>query len=272
VPELPEVETTRMGLEPHLTGKKVLNLQLHRRDLRWPISPELPEAVLDQHFQSVIRRGKYLAFRMDRGTMLAHLGMSGSLRLSGSEESLRKHDHWELTLNNGVVLRYNDPRRFGLLFWLAGDWQQHPLVCNLGPEPLGAEFTADYLYQSCRGRSQAIKNHIMNSKTVVGVGNIYAAESLFHAGIHPAMPAGKLSRIRAERLVNEIRSVLTRSIEQGGTTLRDYLNGNGQPGYFKQQLWVYGREGLPCKICGSLLKGSRMGQRATVFCNKCQKR
>jgi formamidopyrimidine-DNA glycosylase len=272
VPELPEVETTRQGLSPHLIGKKVLNLHLYRRDLRWPISSELPEAVLDQSFQTVQRRGKYLAFEMNQGAMLVHLGMSGSMRLSGSEEALRKHDHWELTLDNGVVLRYNDPRRFGLLFWLAEDWRQHPLVRNLGPEPLGTEFTPEYLYQSCRGRSQAIKNHLMNSKTVVGVGNIYAAESLFHAGIHPALPAGRLSRPRAARLVEEIRAVLTRSIEQGGTTLRDYVNGNGQPGYFKQQLWVYGREGMPCKACGSQLKGSRMGQRATVFCARCQKR
>lgn len=272
MPELPEVETTRLGLEPHLAGKTVLNLHLYRRDLRWPVSPELPDAVLDQEFRALKRRGKYLIFEMNRGAMLVHLGMSGSIRLSGCEESLRKHDHWELTLNNGMLLRYNDPRRFGLLFWLTHNWEQHALIRNLGPEPLGLEFTADYLYQSCRGRTQAIKNHIMNSQTVVGVGNIYAAEALFHGGIHPAMPAGKLSIPRAARLVEEVRAVLTRSIEQGGTTLRDYVNGNGQPGYFKQQLWVYGREGQPCKICGNLLKGSRMGQRATVFCAYCQKR
>ncbi|MEQ9209922.1 MAG: bifunctional DNA-formamidopyrimidine glycosylase/DNA-(apurinic or apyrimidinic site) lyase [Pseudomonadales bacterium] len=272
MPELPEVETTRRGLESHVTGKKVLNLCLYRRDLRWPIPPELPAAILDQEFHALKRRGKYLVFEMSQGVLLAHLGMSGSLRLSGSEESLRKHDHWELTLNNGVLLRYNDPRRFGLLFWIANNWEQHALIRNLGPEPLGPEFTADYLYQSCRGRTLAIKNHIMNSRTVVGVGNIYAAESLFHGGIHPEMPAGKLSRPRAARLVEEIRAVLSRSIEQGGTTLRDYVNGNGQPGYFKQQLWVYGRGGQPCKTCGNLLKGSRMGQRATVFCPHCQER
>lgn len=272
MPELPEVETTRRGLEPHLVGKKVLNLQLYRRDLRWPISPELPESVLDRRFRDVKRRGKYLVFEMDQGAMLAHLGMSGSMRLSGSEDLLRKHDHWELTLENGVMLRYNDPRRFGLLFWIAEHWDQHPLLRELGPEPLGPEFTPEYLYQSCRNRIQAIKNHIMNSKTVVGVGNIYAAEALFHAGIHPAMPAGKLTRPRSMRLVEEIKAVLARSIDQGGTTLRDYVNGNGQPGYFQQELWVYGREGQPCKTCGSPLIGSRMGQRATVFCSTCQKR
>lgn len=245
---------------------------LRRRDLRWPVSPALPDVVEGQVVDAVLRRGKYLILQMQTGVLMAHLGMSGSMRIASNTESLRKHDHWDLVFQSGAILRFNDPRRFGALFWCEPDWRQHELIAHLGPEPLSDHFDADYLYQSCRKKSLAIKNHIMNSKTVVGVGNIYAAESLFHAGIHPGMPAGKLSRKRAELLVQAIKHVLASAIESGGTTLRDYVNGNGQPGYFQQELWVYGREGKFCKQCGQTLRHQRMGQRATVFCGHCQKR
>ena len=272
MPELPEVETTRRGIEPHIQGKQVLEMRLRRRDLRWPVSPELPEVVKGQVVNAVKRRGKYLLIEMQSGVILSHLGMSGSMRIASVSEPLRKHDHWDLQFDANTALRFNDPRRFGALFWESQDWQNHELIAHLGPEPLGTDFDAEYLYNSSRKRSLAIKNHIMDAKTVVGVGNIYAAESLFHAGIHPAMSAGKLSKNRTEKLVQEIKKVLSAAIASGGTTLRDYVNGNGQPGYFQQELWVYGREGKPCKVCGQQLRGQRMGQRATVFCRQCQRR
>lgn len=270
MPELPEVETTRAGIEPHILNKTVSSMLLRRRDLRWPISSELPEAILKQKIDGVSRRGKYLLLETNAGVMLSHLGMSGSLRIVTSDEALRKHDHWDLCFEDGTILRYNDPRRFGALFWEQGDWRHHALISHLGPEPLTNDFNAAHLFKSTRGRAQPIKNHIMDSKIVVGVGNIYAAESLFHSGIHPAMQAKKLTKIRAEKLVEEIKRVLGNAIKAGGTTLRDYVNGNGQPGYFQQELWVYGREGEACKTCSSELQGQRMGQRATVFCETCQ--
>ena len=272
MPELPEVETTRCGIEPHILHKEVTGMQLRRRDLRWPVSPELPDAVRGQKIGSVKRRGKYLILEMPAGAILAHLGLSGSLRIVSASEPLRKHDHWDLCFDSETVLRFNDPRRFGALFWQAGDWSQHERIAHLGPEPLSTDFDAVYLYKSSRGRSLAIKNHIMDSRTLAGVGNIYAAESLFHSGIHPAMPAGKLSKKRAEALVQAVKAVLSAALRSGGTTLRDYVNGNGQPGYFQQELQVYGREGSPCKSCGENLSGRRMGQRATVFCRICQTR
>lgn len=277
MPELPEVETTRAGIEPHIINKKISGMLLRRRDLRWPVTPALPDVVKGQYIEAVLRRGKYLILQMQTGVVLSHLGMSGSLRIAAASEAIRKHDHWDLCFDSTQVLRFNDPRRFGALFWEESDWQDHELIRHLGPEPLSADFDADYLYKTTRDKNSkakklAIKNHIMDSKTVVGVGNIYAAESLFHAGIHPAMSAGKLSKKRAGLLVTEIKRVLAAAIESGGTTLRDYVNGNGQPGYFQQELWIYGREGQPCKTCGEELKGRRMGQRATVFCPSCQKR
>lgn len=276
MPELPEVETTRRGIAPHIIKQRVRTMTLRRRDLRWPISDELPGVVEGQHIEEVLRRGKYLILKLQTGVMMAHLGMSGSIRIATGSEELRKHDHWDLCFESGTILRFNDPRRFGALFWCGSesdaDWRQHELIAHLGPEPLSDEFDADYLFTSTRKRKLAIKNHIMDSQTVVGVGNIYAAESLFHAGIHPGVQAGKLSKKRAGVLVEEIKKVLSAAVESGGTTLRDYVNGNGQPGYFQQELWVYGREAMPCKVCGEALSGQRMGQRATVFCRRCQSR
>ena len=272
MPELPEVETTRRGLKTHVCGQKVQAMTLYRRDLRWPISSELPEVVLEQGIKTLDRRGKYLIFNFEKGAMLAHLGMSGSIRIANPTEQLRKHDHWTLRFQPDQELRFNDPRRFGALFWVESDWQKHPLISELGPEPLLEDFTGDYLYSASRSRKQAIKSLIMDAKTVVGVGNIYASEALFHARIHPQLASGKLSRVRADKLVREIKRVLAKAIERGGTTLRDYVNGTGNPGYFQQELWVYGRKGLPCKVCGTPIKEIRLGQRSTCFCPNCQKR
>jgi len=272
MPELPEVETTRAGIEPYILNKSVLSMSLRRRDLRWPVSEALPDVILHQKIARVNRRGKYLLLETPLGTLIAHLGMSGSMRIVSQAEPLKKHDHWDLCFVDGTILRYNDPRRFGALFWEAESWEKHELITHLGPEPLTDAFNADYLFQATRGRTLAIKNHIMDSKTVVGVGNIYAAESLFHAGIHPGMQAKKLTKKRSKKLVEEIKRVLDTAIKSGGTTLRDYVNGNGQPGYFQQELWVYGREGQRCKICGNKLQNQKMGQRATVFCTCCQTR
>lgn len=272
MPELPEVETTRLGLEPHVTGRFIEKMTLNRRDLRWPISDALPEALDGQQIDSLERRGKYLVFKIGSGFMLSHLGMSGSIRIAPPNEKQRKHDHWLLNVGSGQELRFNDPRRFGALFWMTEDWRRHPLIASLGPEPLSDEFSGDYLYRLSRLRKLAVKAFIMDSKVVVGVGNIYASEALFHAGIHPTLSAGKLSRNRCEILVEQIKTVLAMAITRGGTTLRDYVNGSGQPGYFQQELWAYGRKNQACKKCGTLIKEIRLGQRSTCFCPSCQKR
>lgn len=272
MPELPEVETTRAGLEPHIKNRVIVKMTLNRRDLRWPVSAELPDAVAGQPLEELERRGKYLIFRFPEGVLLAHLGMSGSIRVADPKEPQKKHDHWLLDVAGGKQLRFNDPRRFGALFWVSKAWQEHPLIASLGPEPLSDEFDADYLYHSSRTRKQAVKPFIMDSKVVVGVGNIYASEALFHAGIHPKLAAGKLTRPKCMKLVEQIKRVLDAAIKQGGTTLRDYVNGSGQPGYFQQELWVYGRRGQPCKVCGTEIKELRLGQRSTCFCPACQKR
>ncbi|MBC6428819.1 MAG: bifunctional DNA-formamidopyrimidine glycosylase/DNA-(apurinic or apyrimidinic site) lyase [Cellvibrionales bacterium] len=272
MPELPEVETTRAGIASHLQGQRIRRLRLHRRDLRWPIPTCLPKAAHGQAVRAVVRRGKYLILQLECGNLLVHLGMSGSLRLSSTDEPLRKHDHWQMALTTGPELRYHDPRRFGALLWTASEAETHPLLAALGPEPLSEKFNAKDLYASTRRRTVPIKSHIMNAHTVVGVGNIYAAEALFAAGIHPAARAQRLSYSRIERLVAEIKRVLAEAIAAGGTTLRDYVNGHDQPGYFQQQLWVYGRGGQPCTRCGTSLKEQRIGQRASAFCPKCQRR
>lgn len=272
MPELPEVETTRRGIEPHVVGQKIEKLGINRRDLRWPISEDLPDAAEGQKVLSLQRRGKYLIFELEQGYLIAHLGMSGSIRVCLASQPRKKHDHWQLSTGSDQELRFNDPRRFGALFWQPTNWQQHVLIASLGPEPLSDEFDSTYLYSKARGRKLPIKSLIMDSKIVVGVGNIYAAESLFHAGIHPMLMAGKLSKPRAERLTLEIKSVLAAAIEKGGTTLRDYVNGSGRPGYFQQELWVYGRADQPCKICSTPIKEMRLGQRSTCFCSQCQKR
>lgn len=270
MPELPEVETTLRGISPHIVGRKVSAIDIRQPRLRWPVPADLSEQLPGQRLQQASRRGKYLLLQFDTGAALIHLGMSGSLRIVEPNEPPLFHDHFDISFGK-QVLRYCDPRRFGCLLWAEGDIHQHPLLRDLGPEPLAEAFTADYLYERSRKRTQAVKQFIMDSKIVVGVGNIYANESLFMAGIKPLRKAGALTRPMCEQLVQDIRFVLQRSITQGGTTLRDFVGGDGKPGYFQQQLLVYGRGGQPCKNCQKPLKEIRMGERTTVYCVACQR-
>lgn len=271
MPELPEVETTRRGIEPHVLGMRIKEVIVRRRDLRQPLSTDLA-AIEGCRFTSVRRRAKYLLLDVDDGSsLLIHLGMSGSLRVVPTATPWKTHDHAGITLSNGKQLRFHDPRRFGLLLRVTGDPLQHPLLRDLGPEPLAEDFSAEYLHAACRKRRVAIKLVIMDAKVVVGVGNIYASEALFRAGILPRTPANKLSRIRAARLVEAIRAVLTESIREGGTTLRDFLDADGEPGYFRQRLYVYERKGEPCRVCGMPIRHAVIGQRATYWCPRCQK-
>jgi len=270
MPELPEVETTRRGLAPELEGRRILAVTLRRPDLRWPIPAEIPALLPGQTVLAVRRRAKYLLLDVGPGSALLHLGMSGSLRVVPRELPAGRHDHVDLLLDSGRVLRFNDPRRFGCLLWQPSG-ETHELLRDLGPEPLSPAFHGDLLYGLSRGRSASVKTFLMDQGTVVGVGNIYAAESLFRAGIAPARPAGEVSRARYGRLAQAVKEILARAIEAGGTTLRDFIQPDGLPGYFKQELFVYGREGQPCLACGRELSGSRLGNRATVWCGRCQR-
>lgn len=275
MPELPEVETTRNGIAPHILRRKVKAVIVRQRQLRWPVTEGLEAELAGQSIRRVGRRGKYLLLETGAGTVMIHLGMSGSLRIvsANSKEELAapgKHDHVDIQFANGTVLRFHDPRRFGSVFWLTAAPESHPLLAGLGPEPLGEEFTGDYLYLKSRKRSSAIKTFIMDSRIVVGVGNIYANEALFLAGIDPRRKAGSVSHGRMEKLVAAIREILAQAIEVGGTTLRDFVGGDGKPGYFSQSLEVYGRGGEACNTCGKALRETRLGQRSTVFCGQCQ--
>ena len=270
MPELPEVETTRRGIAAHAIGASVTAVHIHNQKLRWPVPDDLELRLKKQKIVSVTRRGKYLLFAIGKEVLIVHLGMSGSLRLVDSREVLRKHDHIEFRLSNGYWLRYHDPRRFGCVLIAEEPLEKHPLLANLGPEPLLEAFNAEYLKHKCRNKKIAIKLLIMDSKVVVGVGNIYANEALFRAGIRPRKAAGKLTFKQVEGLVASIKEVLGLAIEQGGTTLRDFVNGSGEPGYFAQKLLVYGRQGESCYSCTSQLKGIIVGQRATVYCPRCQ--
>lgn len=271
MPELPEVETSRRGIDPHVSGQTVVASQVRQIRLRWPVSPQITTVLPGQRITHTARRGKYLLLHTDKGCLIIHLGMSGSVRMVNSDEPVRKHDHIDLTLGNGLILRYHDPRRFGAMLWTDTDPYSHPLLCDLGPEPLSDEFDGNYLFRRSRDRKVPIKSFIMDSHVVVGVGNIYANEALFLSGIRPQGEAGSLSRARCQRLATQIRAVIARAIEVGGTTLRDFVGGDGQPGYFKQSLHVYGRGGQPCHTCGSKLQEIRLGQRSTVFCLRCQR-
>ena len=271
MPELPEVETTRRGLAPALEGARIAGLRVRNRELRWPVPDGLEARLKDQRVLSLSRRAKYLLLETTGGTALIHLGMSGSMRIVEPDVPPEKHDHFDIVTTRGEAIRFNDPRRFGSLLWGGEHPAAHPLLADLGPEPLGPAFTSEYLYSSCRGRRVAIKQQIMNSHCVVGVGNIYANEALFYAGIHPVRAAGRISSERIARLVTEIRNVLRNAIELGGTTLRDYRGGDGKPGYFRQQLAVYERDGEPCKSCDNNLRRRVIGQRATYYCVECQR-
>lgn len=271
MPELPEVETTKRGISTHVKNQRVREVILRRKNLRWPITPSLSKELPGQSINSVNRRGKYLLLATDKGTLIIHLGMSGSLRIVNTGQAASKHDHVDIIFGNRQVLRYTDPRRFGCILWIKSDINQHPLLNSLGPEPLGGEFNADYLFGKSRNRNAAIKTFIMDSKIVVGVGNIYANESLFLAGINPKRRAGKISLARYTKLVDCIKLVLQQAIDVGGTTLRDFTDSKGNPGYFTQSLKVYGRKGEACNNCGQVLKEIRLGQRSTVYCPACQR-
>jgi formamidopyrimidine-DNA glycosylase len=271
MPELPEVETTRKGIAPYVEGKKVASVTVRQKSLRWPVPASLAKELPGQKIRQLRRRAKYLLATTDRGTLLIHLGMSGSLRVVTDGEAPRKHDHVDIVMEGGDVLRFHDPRRFGCVMWLKEPVEAHPLLANLGPEPLSDAFNAAYLHATSRKRKAAVKTFIMDGRVVVGVGNIYANEALFAAGINPTRAAGSISLARYEKLVQEIKAVLARAIKVGGTTLRDFVGGDGKPGYFSQSLNVYGRGGEPCKRCGTVLTEIRLGQRSTVYCRQCQK-
>ena len=269
MPELPEVETSRRGIAPWLENQRVSKVTVRERRLRWPVPLEIDTKLPGQRILSLRRRAKYLLFATDAGTVMLHLGMSGSVRIVDADEPAGKHDHVDIELADGKALRFRDPRRFGSLLW-TDDPERHPLIRNLGPEPLGAEFDDDYLWQAARGRRVNIKQFIMNASVVVGVGNIYASESLFMAGIHPKRRAYRISRKRMGILVDAIKSVLAQAIDAGGTTLQDFYSVDGEPGYFQQQLQVYDRGGEPCRQCRRPVSVVTLGQRSSFYCKNCQ--
>lgn len=273
MPELPEVETTRRGIEPHVKGRRVSRVWVRQPILRWPVSEELGQALTGKIIEGIGRRAKYLLFRTGSGQMMVHLGMSGSLRMLPADTAPQAHDHIDILLDNDRLLRFTDPRRFGSVFWIDNTdlIPDHWLLDELGPEPLSDDFDGDYLFNLSRGRKTAVKTFLMNSHVVVGVGNIYANEALFDAGIRPDRLAGRISLERYRGLADAVRAVLNNAIAAGGTTLRDFVREDGSPGYFRQDLKVYGRGDKPCLTCGRPLKESRLGQRTTVFCQACQR-
>ncbi len=271
MPELPEVETTRRGIEPVLKGQIIKRLVIRQPALRWPIPGDLPHNVEGQRIERIDRRAKYLLLRIPAGAVLVHLGMSGSLRIVAPSDPLRPHDHVDFVTESGQAVRYHDPRRFGSILWQPGHADDHPLLASLGPEPLGDQFSGERLYQRSRGRRVAVKSFIMSAQVVVGVGNIYASEALYRAGIRPTRAAGRVSLARYEQLAQDIREVLSEAIEQGGSTLRDFVQPDAMPGYFAQQLAVYDRAGKPCHGCGEAIKRQVIGQRASYFCGRCQR-
>lgn len=271
MPELPEVETVRLGLLPHLKNKRIRSVVIRQRKLRWPIPSRLTTVLPGQLVKNLERRGKYILMECDTGTLILHLGMSGHLRLYTQATSPEKHDHFELGLEGGHYIRLNDPRRFGAVLWTTKNPFDHPLLANLGPEPLTDNFSALKLYQVTRKKTVSIKQLVMDSKVVAGVGNIYANEALFKAGIRPQTSAQRISLERYDKLVDAIRITLKQALAAGGSTLRDFVNSEGKQGYFQLQYYVYGRADEPCKNCGSKIKILRQGQRATFYCPQCQK-
>ncbi len=270
MPELPEVETTRLGLLPHLQQQVIAAVVVRQFRLRWPIPEILLTTLPKQTISQIQRRGKYLLLTCDTGHILIHLGMSGSLRVLPAETPPTKHDHVDIVLENGQCLRYHDPRRFGCILWTDEPILQHNLLAKLGPEPLSADFNTDYLATRLQNRRSSIKSVIMDSQVVVGVGNIYASESLFLAGVHPQRLANTLTLAQCERLVSSIQTVLQQAIAAGGTTLRDFTNSEGKPGYFQQALQVYGRAGELCFSCKTPVQQLTQHNRSTYFCPKCQ--
>lgn len=270
MPELPEVETTRRGIEPHIVDCTILECVLRTTTLRWPLDPNWCQLLAGQKICKVERRAKYLLLHCTDGTIIIHLGMSGSLRMVPAGTTEKKHDHVDLIFSNGQCLRLTDPRKFGAFIYTDTAPYSHKLIRNLGPEPLTDEFSGDYLYAAAKGKKQVIKTFIMDQKTVVGVGNIYASEALFSAGIRPDRAAGRVGLERYRILSQAIKDILAQAIKAGGTTISDFSQADGKPGYFKQQLQVYGRSGEPCTVCGQPLHSQRLGQRSTFFCPTCQ--
>lgn len=270
MPELPEVETTKRGIAPHIVGKTIENVLVRQRQLRWLIVDDFEQNLHGQCIQTVERRAKYLLIKTQDGALIVHLGMSGNLRIVPAYAPANLHDHVDIIFNSGIALRFNDQRRFGALVWATGDILKHPLLRELGVEPLTDDFTSSLLFQLSRRKRMPIKTFLMNGKVVVGVGNIYANESLFLSGISPTRHAGDLSVQDCETLVFQIKAVLVRAVEQGGTTLRDFVNAEGKAGYFQQQLHVYGRANQPCTKCSQSLIEIRLANRTTVFCQNCQ--
>jgi len=270
MPELPEVETTLRGISSHIDQCRVKKINIYQEKLRWPIEKKLHSKLSGKQLLKLQRRGKYLILDFKKGSLLIHLGMSGSLRILDSNISLEKHDHFEIIFDNNKTLRLRDPRRFGAVIWTEENWQDHKLIKSLGPEPLTDEFNTEYLHEASRKKSSAVKSFIMDSHIVVGVGNIYASEALFRAGIHPTRAAKRISKKRFENLVTAIKTVLEKAINEGGTTLKDFTNAEGKPGYFTQQLNVYGKANQPCPTCSTPIKHKVIAQRATYYCSHCQ--
>ena len=271
MPELPEVETTCRGISPHIIGACVERVEIRNSKLRWPIDKTIVTLLPGMSATSVLRRGKYILIQFDFGWLIIHLGMSGSLRLVHKSVAPDKHDHFDIYFDTGNALRYKDPRRFGSILWTTDAPANHKLLKNLGPEPLSNDFSRDYLHAISRKKIQTIKTFIMDGRNVVGVGNIYANEALFDSGIRPGVGAGKLSLRRCEKLTTSIKHILQKAIKKGGTSLRDFVNSDGNPGYFQQELYVYGREGLPCKLCNKPLRSKFINQRSSFYCNSCQR-
>ena len=271
MPELPEVETTKRGISPHVVNNPIVSVSIRQPQLRWPVPANLSQLLVGQTFLSVERRGKYLLLETANGTLIIHLGMSGSLRITPVSVPPEKHDHVDIEMANATVLRLRDPRRFGAVLWSKEQPEKHKLLRNLGVEPLSRDFDGDYLHQRAAKRIVSVKQFIMNSNIVVGVGNIYASEALFLAGIKPTLAVGKISKPRMNKLSDAIKSILRSAIKKGGTSLRDFTQSDGNPGYFKQSLNVYSKDGDACTRCGTKIKLIKQGQRATYYCSKCQK-
>lgn len=276
MPELPEVETTRRGLVPRLSGRGIQSVLVRDRRLRWPVPTNLESRLSGATIESLHRRGKYLLIGVSKPRvkdhLLIHLGMTGTLRVVGEKHPAARHDHIDVRLGDGQLLRYADPRRFGCWLWAGAEWSRHPLLASLGPEPFDEAFNANYLHARSRGRKTSIKALLMDAHIVTGVGNIYANEALFRAGIHPLIQAGRLSAARLGALVSQVRSVLMDAIEAGGSSIRDYVQSDGASGWFQLRYAVYGREGEACRACGTTIRLARTAQRATFFCSRCQKR
>ena len=271
MPEMPEVETTRLGLLPHLKGERIENLVIRESRLRWPIAADLPARVGGNVIADVTRRAKYLLIDCGCGHLIIHLGMSGSLRIVSADSVPTKHEHYDIVLSNRRIVRFTDPRRFGSLHWTEAPPGQHALLCKLGPEPISEAFSANALFHAARGRSVSIKQFLMDQHHVVGVGNIYANEGLFRAGVRPQTAAGRVSLARCERIVQAIKHTLNLALKAGGSTLRDFMNSDGEPGSFQLSYRVYDRTGKPCFRCGNLIRSIRQGQRSTFYCATCQR-